>query len=126
MTSMSRTGSTVPLTWWMSASSKQRTTCTMAFTSRMWLRNWLPKPSPLLAPRTRPAMSTNSMAAGMSFCELRQLGKRLQPRIGHGDDAHVGIDGAKRVIGRLRLAGAGDGVEEGGFAHVGQSDDSGA
>ena len=34
--------------------SKQRTTWTMASTSRIWPRNWLPSPSPLLAPRTRP------------------------------------------------------------------------
>jgi len=32
----------------------------------MLARNWLPKPSPLLAPATRPAMSTNSIAAGIT------------------------------------------------------------
>ena len=39
-------------------------TWTMASTSRMVARNWLPSPSPLLAPATSPAISTNSMAAG--------------------------------------------------------------
>ena len=90
ITSMSRIGSIVPLTWWMSAFSKQRTTCTIAFTSRMWLRNWLPSPSPALAPLTRPAMSTNSIAAGMIFCECesfesasrRASGTVTMPRLG--------------------------------------------
>ena len=36
----------------------------MAATSRMWARNWLPKPSPLWAPLTSPAMSTNSTWVG--------------------------------------------------------------
>ena len=39
----------------------------MASTSRMWLRNLLPRPSPRLAPLTRPAMSTNSSVAGVYF-----------------------------------------------------------
>ena len=65
-TSMSRTGSTEPIVWMTSASSKQRTTWTIASTSRMLARNWLPRPSPLLAPATSPAMSTNSIAAGMT------------------------------------------------------------
>ena len=47
------------------SSSKQRTTWTMASVSRMLARNLLPRPSPLLAPFTRPAMSTNSMTAGV-------------------------------------------------------------
>ena len=51
----------------MLSSSKQRTTCTMASTSRMWERNLLPRPSPRLAPFTRPAMSTNSSVAGVYF-----------------------------------------------------------
>ena len=61
---MSETGSTLPDTWMTFASSKQRTTLTMASVSRMCARNWLPRPSPLLAPATRPAMSTNSTMAG--------------------------------------------------------------
>jgi hypothetical protein len=64
MTSMSEIGSTLPATWITLSSSKQRTTLTMASVSRMWARNWLPRPSPWLAPATRPAMSTNSTMAG--------------------------------------------------------------
>jgi hypothetical protein len=69
MISMSRIGSTVPSSWMMSSFSKQRTTWTMASVSRMLARNWLPRPAPSEAPLTRPAMSTNSMAVGTSFCE---------------------------------------------------------
>ena len=64
ITSMSDTGSTLPATWITFSSSKQRTTLTIASVSRTWARNWLPRPSPLDAPATRPAMSTNSTIAG--------------------------------------------------------------
>src|SRR5690606_41081909 len=39
-------------------------------TSRMCARNLLPRPSPLAAPATRPAMSTNSTAVGITFWGL--------------------------------------------------------
>ena len=67
MISMSRAGSQLPSTWTMFSSSKQRTTWTMASVSRMFAKNLLPKPSPLEAPFTRPAMSTNSITAGVVF-----------------------------------------------------------
>ncbi len=47
---------------------KHRTTCTIASTSRMWLRNLFPSPSPTLAPFTIPAISTSRNAAGITFC----------------------------------------------------------
>jgi hypothetical protein len=50
MTSMSDSGSTLPATCTTFSSSKQRTTWAIASVSRMWARNWLPRPSPLLAP----------------------------------------------------------------------------
>ena len=68
--SASRMGSMPPSTWVMSSSSKQRSTWTMASTSRMLPRNWLPSPSPLLAPRIRPAISTNSNWVGMILADL--------------------------------------------------------
>mmetsp|Transcript_56751 Transcript_56751/g.166086 ORF Transcript_56751/g.166086 Transcript_56751/m.166086 type:complete len:205 (+) Transcript_56751:593-1207(+) len=68
--SMSRSGSTEPSTCVMSSFSKQRTTCTMASTSRMLLRNLFPRPSPLEAPFTSPAMSTYSICSGMTFSDL--------------------------------------------------------
>ena len=59
MISISLTGSTDCSTCVILLSSKQRTTCTIASTSRIWLKNLLPRPSPFEAPLTRPAMSTN-------------------------------------------------------------------
>mmetsp|Transcript_2979 Transcript_2979/g.12058 ORF Transcript_2979/g.12058 Transcript_2979/m.12058 type:complete len:204 (+) Transcript_2979:1404-2015(+) len=52
------------------SSSKQRTTWMMASHSRMFARNLLPRPSPSLAPLTRPAMSTNSSTAGTTLALL--------------------------------------------------------
>ena len=68
MISLSRFGSMPPSTWVTFSSSKQRRTCSTASTCRMLARNWLPSPSPLDAPRTSPAMSTNSKEVGMTFC----------------------------------------------------------
>ena len=51
----------------MSLDLKARTTWQMAWHSRMWARNLLPRPSPLLAPCTRPAISTNSTVAGVTL-----------------------------------------------------------
>jgi hypothetical protein len=70
ITSTSRSGFGWPATWITSGLSKQRTTCAIASVSRMWPRNWLPRPSPLLAPATRPAMSTNSTVVGMILSGL--------------------------------------------------------
>ena len=50
---------------------------------------------------------------------LRQV---VQPLVRHGHHAHVGVDGAEGVVGALG-AGVGDGVEQGRFAHVGQTHD---
>ena len=64
MISLSRTGSTLPSTWTILPLSKQRNTWIMASHSRMLPKNWLPNPSPLLAPFTSPAISTMSHTAG--------------------------------------------------------------
>ena len=68
--STSESGSTLLATCTTFASLKQRTTCAIASVSRMLAKNLLPKPSPLDAPATRPAMSTNSTIAGWIFCGL--------------------------------------------------------
>ena len=65
--SISEAGSIVSLTWGTLPSSKQRTTCAMASTSRIWPRNLFPKPSPLEAPLISPAISTNSIVVGTIF-----------------------------------------------------------
>ena len=70
MTSMSESGSTRPATCTTSPCSKQRTTWQIASVSRMLARNLLPSPSPLDAPATSPAMSTNCIVVGMTFCGL--------------------------------------------------------
>ena len=64
MISLSRTGFTEPSTCTILSLSKQRSTCMIASVSRMLPRNWFPRPSPLLAPFTSPAMSTISHVAG--------------------------------------------------------------
>ena len=123
MVSMSATGLTRFSTWMTLGSSKQRTTWRIASTSRMWERNWLPSPSPFEAPRTRPAMSTKLDGGGHHLGGLKSFDQRVEPLVGDGDDADVGLDGAERVVLGLGL-GAGERVEQGAFADVGQTDDS--
>ena len=38
----------------------------------------------------------------MIFAELAMRGQLVEPRIGHGDAADIGLDGAERIVGRLR------------------------
>ena len=83
-TSRSPRGSTLPATWTTSGSSKQRSTCAMASTSRMLARNWFPSPSPLEAPATRPAMSTNSRVVGVVFFGLKSAERRSSRGSGTG------------------------------------------
>ena len=66
--SLSRTGSTRPSTCTMLSSSKQRNTWRMASVSRIFAKNLLPNPSPLLAPFTNPAISTISTVVGITRC----------------------------------------------------------
>ncbi len=67
--SMSSAGETLPSTCTTFGSEKARTTWQIAEASRMLARNALPRPCPLDAPRTRPAMSTKETGAGSTFCE---------------------------------------------------------
>ena len=88
--SLSRTGSTLPSTCTMLLSSKQRSTWIMASVSRMLDKNLLPSPSPLLAPFTKPAMSTISTTAGTTLAGLsistslfrRSSGTVITPTLG--------------------------------------------
>ena len=50
---------------------------------------------------------------GDQFLRAGDFREHGQARVGHGHDADIRVDRAEGVIGRLRLAGAGDGVEEG-------------
>ena len=59
----------------------------------------------------------------MISLDLAMRGQRVQPRLGHRHVADVGLDGAERIVGRLRRRGLGQGVEQGRLADVGQADD---
>jgi hypothetical protein len=62
--SMSFLGEIFPSTCTTLSSLNARMTWQIASDSRMFARNLLPRPSPSLAPRTMPAMSTKSTVAG--------------------------------------------------------------
>ena len=87
---MSLPGLTSPSTWVTSSSRKTRVTWQIAVDSRMWERNLLPRPSPSEAPRTMPAMSTNSTVAGRilaepkisASCGSRSSGTPTTPTLG--------------------------------------------
>ena len=68
--SMSASGSTRPSGWTTFGSLWTRTTCTIASVSRMFARNWLPRPSPRWAPATSPAMSWKAIVSGTTFDAL--------------------------------------------------------
>ncbi len=69
MVEMSLAGLTSPSTCVTSSSRNTRVTWQIAADSRMCERNLLPRPSPSEAPRTMPAMSTNSTVAGSCLAE---------------------------------------------------------
>ena len=73
---MSLAGLTSPSTWVTSSSRKTRVTWQIADDSRMCERNLLPSPSPSEAPRTMPAMSTNSTVAGTTLSEPNSSASR--------------------------------------------------
>ncbi len=50
--------------------SKHRTTCAIASVSRILERNLLPRPSPLDAPSTNPAISTKFNLVGITFTDF--------------------------------------------------------
>ena len=93
----------------------------MASTSRMLARNLLPRPSPLLAPSTRPPMSTNCTAACTTFFDLRHRGQPVEAVVGHLGDADVRVLGGEGVR-RGERAAAGEGVVQRGLARVGEAD----
>ena len=76
MVEMSLAGLTSPSTWVTSSSRKTRVTWQIAADSRMCERNLLPSPSPSEAPRTMPAMSTNSTVAGTIRSEANSSARR--------------------------------------------------
>ena len=65
-------------------------------------------------------MSTNSVTAGFRIVDLDQL---VEAAVRHAHHAHVRFNGAEGVVGRFG-AGVGDGVKDGGLAHVGEAYDT--
>ena len=57
---------------------------------------------------------------------MHEFGQLIKPVVRHGNGSLVRFDGAEGIVGRLRVLRFGQGVEQGGFAHVGQADDADA
>ena len=58
------------------------------------------------------------------FFRVGKLREHIEPRVGYGHDPLVGINGAKGIVRRDRLAGACYGVEQSGLPDIWQTDDS--
>ncbi|KAF5036288.1 hypothetical protein DSECCO2_576600 [anaerobic digester metagenome] len=61
---------------------------------------------------------------GHDLRRVDERGQGVEAGVRHGHDGHVGLDGAERVVGGLCVLGFGQGVEQGGFADVGQAHDA--
>ena len=69
--------------------------------------------------------NVNKLNDGRRFLVgLPDLGQLVQPRIRHRHDAGVRLNRAEGVVGRLRVLGAGQRIEQGRLAHVGQTHDT--
>ena len=69
----------------------------------------------------------NEIHAGVNgFLGLRLGCQGVNALVGNGDRRLVGLDGAEGIVGGLRILRLGKGVEESGFAHIGQADDADA
>ena len=60
---------------------------------------------------------------GHDALRVDDLGERVEARVGHGDEADVGLDGGEGVVRRDRRL-AGECGEQRGLAHVGKADDT--
>ena len=69
-------------------------------------------------------MSTKVRRVGMICAEPAMLGQLVEPLVRHRHVAHVGLDGAERVVRGLRRRGLRQRVEEGRLADVRQADDA--
>ena len=84
----------------------------------------MPSPSPFEAPRTRPAMSTKFSRVGTISADLASVASVSQPRIRHRHLADIRLDGAERIIRRLRRRRFGQRIEERRLADIRQADDA--
>jgi hypothetical protein len=70
-------------------------------------------------------MSTKVSRVGTICADLASFAAIfVEPRIGHRDLADVRLDGAERIVRRLRGRGLRQRVEEGRLADIGQADDA--
>ena len=60
---------------------------------------------------------------GSDFFAVVEGGELVKPLVGHGDHAHVGLDGAEGIVRRFRACVC-DRIEQSGFSYVGKSHDS--
>ena len=125
--SMSESGSTVPATWTTSGSSKQRTTWRIASTSRMWLRNLLPSPSPFARPLDDPGDVDELERRGDELLAATMyLLIRCQPVVGHAARSPRSARSCRTDNSPLWACfDCGEGVEQRALADVGQTDDAG-
>ena len=122
MVSMSLAGPMLPSTWIMSSFSKQRTTCTIASTSRILAKNLLPNPSPLkrLAPNLQYPQTQwqqaeffendTSQPTHLIFCQEQPLRQRLP-------------NGTKRIVCRLRSCIC-NRIKQGALAYIWQANNT--
>jgi hypothetical protein len=61
--------------------------------------------------------------AGLFVC-LPDLGQFVQPGIRNRNNAGVRLNGAERIVGCLSILGAGQRIEQSGFANIGQTDNT--
>ena len=71
-------------------------------------------------------MSTKVSRVGMICAELADLREHVEPRIGHRDLADIRLDGAERIVRRLRRRRLRQRVEERRLADIRQADDAAA
>ena len=88
-----------------------------------WRGTGCPGPRPSRRRRPGPRCRRTPRSPGITLSGLSIAASCCQARVGHFDDAHVGLDGAERIVLR-RDAGLGERVEERRLADVGQADDA--
>ena len=123
ITSRSRTGSTAPITCWMSGSSKQRTTCRIGVDLADVGQELVAQPLALAGALDEAGDVDELDRGGHHALGVHDRRERVEPRIGDLHDPGVRLDGREGIV-RDQGLGAGEGVEEGGLADVGQADDS--
>ena len=105
-------------------SSKQRTTCAMASTSRMLAEELVAEPLALGGAAHQAGDVDEGQPRRDDLGRLRERRELVEPRIGHRHLADIRLDGAERIVRRLRRRGLGQRVEERRLADIRQADDA--